>query len=121
MNKLKKLEELAEEDDHIIRQYILFMKSIFGKPDGPYSLENQLELRLQALHLTVPGLDLEEINLGLYSLEETSLLNAIACDYAQMGQLKKAIDIYRQLLKYVKKHCHNLSQYGKKFALVAHN
>ncbi len=121
LNKLKKLEELAEEDDHIIRQYILFMKSIFGKPDGPYSLENQLELRLQALHLTVPGLDLEEINLGLYSLEETSLLNAIACDYAQMGQLKKAIDIYRQLLKYVKKHCHNLSQYGKKFALIAHN
>ena len=38
-----------------------------------------------------------------------------------MGQLKKAIDIYRQLLKYVKKHCHNLSQYGKKFALIAHN
>ena len=28
MNKLKKLEELAEEDDHIIRQYILFLSLI---------------------------------------------------------------------------------------------
>ena len=121
LKKLDELERLAEVDERIIQQYILSKKSIFGKPDGPYSPEEQLELLLEALHLTTPDLDLEEINLGLYSLEETSLLNAIACDYAQMGQLKKAIDIYRQLLKYVQKHYCDLSRYAGKFALVAHN
>lgn len=122
LKKLDELERLAEVDERIIQQYILSKKSIFGKPDGPYSPEEQLELLLEALHLTTPDLDLEEINLGLYSLEETSLLNAIACDYAQMGQLKKAIDIYRQLLKYVqKRYCDGMSRYAGKFALVAHN
>ena len=121
LKKLDELERLAEVDERIIQQYILSKKSIFGKPDGPYSPEEQLELLLEALHLTTPDLDLEEINLGLYSLEETSLLNAIACDYAQMGQLKKAIDIYRQLLKYVQKHYCDLSRYAGKVALVAHN
>lgn len=121
LKKLDELERLAEVDERIIQQYILSKKSIFGKPDGPYSPEEQLDLLLEALHLTTPDLDLEEINLGLYSLEETSLLNAIACDYAQMGQLKKAIDIYRQLLKYVQKHYCDLSRYAGKFALVAHN
>lgn len=121
LKKLDELERLAEVDERIIQQYILSKKSIFGKPDGPYSPEEQLELLLEALHLTTPDLDLEEINLGLYSLEETSLLNAIACDYAQMGQLKKAIDIYRQLLKYVQKHYSEMSRYAGKLALIAHN
>lgn len=121
MKKLERLEELAEEDENIIRQDILFMKVNFGKPDGPYSPEEELELLLQALRLTVPNLDLEEIDLGLYSLKETSLLNAIACAYAKMGQMKTTIDIYRQLLKYVQKHYHDLSRYGGKFALVAQN
>ena len=40
----------------------------------------------------------------------------------QMGKEKKAIDIYRQLLKYVqKRYCDGMSRYAGKFALVAHN
>ena len=72
--------------------------------------------------MTIPNLDLEEINLNLYSMEETTLLNHIAVTYAQMGQPKKAIDIYRQLLKYVQKHYREgMSRYAGKFALVACN
>lgn len=121
LEKLERLEQLAEPDDRIVRQYIMAERATLGKPDGPYSPEERLNLLLEALRITVPNLDLEEINLGLYSMEETTLLNQIAVAYVRMGQEKKAIDIYRQLLKYVQKHCHNLSQYGKKFALIAHN
>ncbi len=122
LQKLEQLEKLAEPDDRIVRQYIMSERATFGKPDGPYSPEERLKLLLEALHITAPNLDLEEINLGLYSMEETTLLNKIAVTYAQMGQLKKAIDIYRQLLKYVQKHyCDGMSRYAGKFALIAYN
>lgn len=122
LEKLERLEKLVETDDRIIRQYIISERVTFGKTDGPYSPEERLELLLSALRLTVPNLDLEEINLGLYSMEETTLLNKIAIAYADIGQIKKAIDIYRQLLKYVQKHYSNgMSRYAGKFSLVACN
>ncbi len=121
LKKLKKLEDLAGSDERIIRQYILSIKVIFGKPNSPYSPEEKLNILLEALRITVPNLDLEEINLSLYTLEETSLLNQIAAAYAEMGQPKKAIDIYRQLLKYVQKHYSEMSRYAGKLALIAHN
>lgn len=121
LKKLKKLEDLAGSDERIIRQYILSIKVIFGKPNSPYSPEEKLNILLEALRITVPNLDLEEINLSLYTLEETSLLNQIAAAYAEMGQPKKAIDIYRQLLKYVQKHYSEMSRYAGNLALIAHN
>lgn len=122
MQKLEKLEQLADPDDRIIRQYMIGERVTFGKPDGPYSPEERMELLLEALRMTVPNLDLEKINLGLYSMNETTLLNQIAVTYGLMGQQKKAIDIYRQLLKYVQKHySYGMSGYAGKFALIACN
>ena len=71
--------------------------------------------------VAVPRIDLEEINLGWYSMEETKLINQIAISYDMMGNRKKAIDIYRQLLKYVQKHYKELSRYAWRLSLVAHN
>lgn len=122
LQKLEQLEKLTEPDDRIVHQYILSERATFGKPDGPYSPEERLDLLLRALRLTVPNLDLEEISLNLYSMEETTLLNKIAIAYADIGQIKKAIDIYRQLLKYVQKHySYGMSRYAGKFAMVACN
>lgn len=122
LEKLEQLEKLAEPDDRILCQYIIGTRVTLGKLDGPYSPEERLELLLSALRLTVPNLDLEELNLGLYSMEETTLLNQIAVTYGLMGQQRKAVDIYRQLLKYVQKHYSDeMSQYAGKFALIACN
>lgn len=122
LKKLDMLEKLAGPDDQLMHQYILGERVTFGKLDGPYSLEERLELLLDALRITVPNLDLEEIDFGLYSMEETSLLNKIAVVYSQLGQQKRAIDIYRQLLKYIQKHYREgMSRYAGKFALVTHN
>lgn len=121
MQKLEALEKLAKPDDGIIHQYILAMKGTFGKPERPYSSEELLELLWEALHITVPNCDIEEINRGLYSLDEISLIIQIAIIYADINQINKSIDIYRQLFKYAQKHYRKTSQYAGKFALIAHN
>ena len=38
--------------------------------------------------VAVPRIDLEEINLGWYSMEETKLINQIAISYDMMGNRK---------------------------------
>ena len=118
---IQKLEKLECTNERIIQQYILAMRGSFGTPQGAYSPKERLELLLETLHITVPNCNLEEIGLGLYSLDETSLISQIANVYADMGQLNKSIDIYRQLLKYIHKHYSKISRYAGKVALVSHN
>lgn len=121
LQKLEELEQLAESDDRIIRQYILSSKASLGKLDGPYDFEEQLDMLLEAIRLTVPRFDLEEINLDRYSIAETTVINQIARCYSHMGQKAKAIDIYRQLLKYIEKNDQGLPKYANHFCLIAHN
>ena len=119
LQKLERLECLAEPDDRIIRQFILTMKITFGKPDGSYSSKEALEGLLEALHITVPNCNPETFNLGLSSLDETSLIYQIAYIYAKMGQSNKALDIYRHLFKYTQSSKCETSRYAEKFALIA--
>ena len=119
--KLEDLEQLAEPDDQVCRQHILSSKVSLGKPDGPYSFEERLDMLMEAIRLTVPRFDLEEIKLGRYSMAETTVINQIARCYAHMGQKTKAIDIYCQLLKYIEKNDQELPKYAGHFCLVAHN
>ena len=121
LEKMAKLEAIAEKDDRITQQYILSCKASIGTPDGPYTHTEAREILLKAIRMTVPCFDLEEINSGLYSLGETQLINQIAITYVMGGDRKKAIDIYRQLLKYVQKHYKELSRYAGRLSLVAHN
>lgn len=121
LKKLEELEQIAEKDDHITRQYILSNRAVFGRPDGPYSPEEQLDVLLEALRLTIPSLNPKEINLGWYSMEETGLLNQIANTYVKMGQRKKAIDIYHQLLEYVQEHNRELNRYAGHYSMIAMN
>ena len=121
LKKLEKLATLTKSDERILLQYIFAMRISFGEPDSPYSPNERLRLLLEALHLTVPNCDLEELSLGLYSLDETSLINQIANIYIKMGELNKALDIYLQILKYVQKHYQKMPQYGGNYVLIAHN
>lgn len=117
LEKLAELEQAAKPDDRITRQFILSTRAAIGS----YSPQEQRELVMEALRLTVPRIDLENIQPGLYSMDETTLLNQIAVTYATGGNRRKAIDIYRQLLRYVQKNHRELSRYAGHFSLIAHN
>lgn len=122
---LKKLEEIVSEDDHLVRQFILRSKIAFGYLDGedirPYTFDEKEKMLFEALYLTVPKFDIKEIDKNYYTVEEIKIINQIALNYSDAGQNKTAIDIYHQLLKYIKKHLMNLKESNGLLILIAYN
>lgn len=125
LEKIQELEEIAEPDDTLIQQFILRSKVLLGKLDNgqivPYSFDEKLKMLFDAIRMTSPNFDVESIYEGLYSLDEVKVINQIALAYSDAGQHKKAIDIYYQLLKYIKKHFQNILQSNGLLSLVAFN
>lgn len=121
-DRLHQLEAITSEDNKPIRQFILRTKVLLGKEDHtPYSPEEEISLLQDAVRLTVPSFDLEEIDKHLYSLDEIKVINQIAVAYSAMGEEDKAIDILEQLLKYIQKHDQNLTESAGLLPLVSHN
>lgn len=103
-SKVEQLEKLVNTDDNLEKQFILRSKALLGYLAGRYTKEEKLRMLIQAIGLTIPDFDLEIIGSHLYTVDEMKIINQIAGVYSDMGQNKKAADIYYQLLKYVQKH-----------------
>lgn len=123
--KIAELEELSDPDDHLLHQFILRSKVLLGKKENeqiiPYTYEEKLDMLFEAIRLTAPNFDIDAIYEGLYSIDEVKVINQIALVYSDLKQHKKAIDIYYQLLKYIKKHFQNILQSDGLLPLVAFN
>lgn len=125
LEMIAELERIADPQDSTVQQFILRSKVILGRLENgeaqPYSLEERQEMLLQAIRLTSPRFDLKEIEKGLYGLDEVKVINQIALNFSRNGEHKKAIEIYYQLLRYIKKHFQNILQSGGLLPLVAFN
>lgn len=121
LETLQELEAIMDEDDQITRQQILSDRVSLGNVDGPYSVEERLELLMEAIQLTIPRFDLKEICGRRYTTDEIRIINQIAATYAMTGQRNKAITIYDQLLRYVQRHNQRLARYAGQLAMIAHN
>lgn len=122
LEKLKELEPLAEEGDRTTPQFVLSMRALLGKAENePYSLEEQLAMQMEALRMTQPQVDLDEINRGLFDFEEIKILVRIANLYSKMGRHKEASNIYRQLLQYIKKHFQDVLELNGMLPMVVYN
>lgn len=102
-SKVEQLEKLVNTDDNLEKQFILRSKALLGYLAGRYTKEEKLRMLIQAIGLTIPDFDLEIIGF-ICNVDEMKIINQIAGVYSDMGQNKKAADIYYQLLKYVQKH-----------------
>ncbi len=114
---IAELEKKMDADDHIIRQFILRSRACLEE----HTPMEQIDMLLEAIRLTVPRFDVDEMEGFLYSFDEIKTINQIACAYSEAGQHKKAIDIFGRLLKYVQKHNQNMKQSSGQLTLVAHN
>lgn len=120
LNALRKVEEIAEKNDVITRQYILTARIALGNEGDDSPIKTRAAL-LEALRLTIPHFDLKEINKSRYSIDETRIINQIAITFVENGEKETAIEIFQQLLQYVYEHDRNLAQYAGHISLVAHN
>lgn len=102
LEKLERLEQLNEDKDPIVKQFVLRSRAILGRREGDaivsYTAQEKLELLEQAIRLTVPKYDGEKLTKRLYSTNEIKLLNQIAIAYYNAGEKEKALDFYRQLM-----------------------
>ena len=125
LEKIEELEAIAEPNDNQVRQFILRSRAILGKlVDGkvePYSLEEKLEMLFEAIRLTSPYFDIDHIGKGLYCVDEVKVINQIANIYSKQGKREQALQIFVQLIEYIKQHFHNVKQSGGLLPLVSFN
>lgn len=117
----RELEAIMEADDTISRQLLLRSRVILGKEDGPYNPAEQRAILLDAMRLTHPKFDPEEINLYLYTTDEIKIINQLALTFAAEDDHLGAIAIFRQLYNYIHKHFQNIPPIRAHLAMVAFN
>ena len=117
----KALAEMADRDDKISQQVILRSKVILGKEDGRYSREEERQMLLQAIRLTCPSFDPEDIGRGLYTSREIKIINQLALVHVYAGEHMEAIEIYSQLYKYIRKHYRLIPPTTAHFPMIAFN
>ena len=105
--KINELIPLLDEDDHVTHQFIARSRVLLGKMIGetivPYSADEKLDILFNAIKMTIPNFDVDEIGRHWYSLDEMKIINQIATVYGDNNQSRKAVDVYYQLLKFIKK------------------
>ena len=121
LDKHEELRALADSDDKISQQLILRSKVILGKEDGRYSREEEHRMLLQAIRLTCPSFDPEDISRGLYTSREIKIINQLALVHVYAGEHMEAIEIYSQLYKYIRKHYRLIPPTTAHFPMIAFN
>jgi len=125
LQKLARLEALAESDDTLTQQFIARSKVLLGKLQGdeilPYSPQEKLELLYAALRRTRANFNIRNFVSHYYTVEELKLINQIAIVLDDTGQQRQATDIYLQLLKYLDIGTHINSSNVSAAILIAYN
>lgn len=112
LEKIAQLEQLCagldEPSRALVNQYLLRAKAQAGYYEGEehkqYSLAAKREMLLQALEITCPGITLETMKAYLLGEEEAKIINQLAITHSEEGNRQRAMEIYRQLLKYIQSH-----------------
>ena len=88
-----------------MQQFVLRVRALAGyeKNGGrhAYSIPVQRKILIHALELTCPGITMENLDSFLLGEDEAKIINQIAITYSEDGNRRQAIEIYRQLIRYV--------------------
>lgn len=119
--KIKLLENISEKSDNIIKQFVMSEELTLKKLENTISLDDQLNMAIQTLKITVPQINFNNITSFLLSLDEITLLNQISIIYSRKEQHDIAIQIYSQTFDYIQKHLDNTTYFASTLILIAHN
>lgn len=122
---LDKLEKQFPSPNEVTKQFVIWSRAINGSiKDGravPFAYEDKMKMLLDAIHITVPRLDLEDISSSLLGLDEIMIIADIANAYFHLEDRLEAIEIYRQLLKYTQNHLMDISEACMIIPLITYN
>lgn len=109
LKKIRRLEELSQSAENpLLQQFILRVRAAAGYEENgerlDYDNPTQRKMLIQALELTCPGITMENMCSFLLSENEAKIINQIAITYSEDGNRRQAIEIYRQLIRYVQSH-----------------
>lgn len=109
LKKIRRLEELSQSAENpLLRQFILRVRALAGyEKNGErhaYTRPVQRKILIHALELTCPGITMENLDSFLLGEDEAKIINQIAITYSEEGNRRQAIEIYRQLIRYVQSH-----------------
>lgn len=108
INAHTKLEQIIDKDDTISLQLLARSKVIIGTDEGEYLPSEKIILLEEALRLTQPKFEIEDIRAGYYDYDEVKLINHIALVCAENDEHAKAINIWEQLLENVDNRFSNI-------------
>lgn len=116
--KIRRLEEISDPADKIMKQFILRSKALahYGD-DFPASRA----LLTEALQQTHSDFDFDKINEYLLSIEEMKILNQIANSYSEEGDRRYGIHIYFQLFQYLDGRLMNTEMESVVLPMLAYN
>lgn len=109
LKKIRRLEELSQSAENpLLQQFILRVRAAAGYEENgerlDYDNPTQRKMLIQALERTCPGITMENMCSFLLSENEAKIINQIAITYSEEGNRRQAIEIYRQLIRYVQSH-----------------
>ena len=109
LKKIERLETLFQaEQQPVLQQFVLRVRALAGyEKDGQhfdYDYSTQREMLTHALELTCAGVTMENFDMFLLSEDEAKVINQIAITYSEEGNRGQAIEIYRQLIRYVQRN-----------------
>lgn len=75
----------------MIQQFIIRSRLLLEQLDNRYTPQEEIEILTQAIRLTVPDFNTEEIEKKLYTRDEIKIINQIANAYSCAGNQKKRL------------------------------
>lgn len=115
------LQAIIDDDDSLSKQLILRSRVLLGTESGDFCFEEQICMLTEAIRLTVPRFDLDDISRSLYTTGEIKIINQLALAYSDAGEHSDAIGIWNQLYKYIRKHFHNIPLNRAHLNMIAYN
>ena len=125
LDAIERLEKIIKPNDQIVKQFILRSRAILGHRVGdtiiPYTESEKLKLLYDALRLTSPKFDIDNIKANLYGVIEVKIINQIAQVHSRLGERDMAIHIYEQLFEYVRTHMDGLNEQSAIVPMISYN
>lgn len=116
---LKKYEELRDEKNPVDMQYEMLSKVLFY--EGEMSLDEEKELLLKALNLTLPDFNENHIVDYLLSAEEIIIINSLSGLLERKKDFVHAIELLKKLLAYLERPKFDAEEKKKIYPTVAFN